>query len=83
MTEHSITRIMERDPDCKVLNPNEKITPEQALRAVTYDAAWQCHADQWVGSLEEGKLADYVILEEEPITRRNPVGMRNIPALET
>ena len=54
--EHSITSIIEGDPDCKVLNTNEKITPEQALRAVTYDAAWQCHADQWVGSLEKGNL---------------------------
>ena len=62
LMKHSITRIMEGDPDCKVLNPNEKITPEQALRAVTYDAAWQCHADQWVGSLEEGKFVYYVIL---------------------
>ena len=74
---------MERDPDGKVQNPNEKITPEQALRAVTYDAAWQCNVDQWVGPLEEGKSADYVILAEDRITRRNPVDMHDIPVLET
>ena len=83
MMEQAITRIMERDPNHEVLNASEKLTPSQALRAVTYDAAWQCHVDQWVGSLEEGKLADYIILEEDPITRSNPVGMRNIPVLET
>ena len=81
MMEQAITRIMEKDGT--VLNECEKISAEQALKAVTYDAAWQCHADQWVGSLEEGKMADYVILEEDPITRKNPVGMRNIPVLET
>ncbi len=83
MMEQAITRIMEQDPDGRVLNPAEKLTPAQALLTVTYDAAWQCHVDKWVGSLEEGKMADYVILGEDPITRTNPVGMRDIPVLET
>lgn len=83
MMEQAITRIMERDPEGKVLNEGEKLTPVQALRAVTYDAAWQCQVDEWVGSLEAGKMADYVILAEDPITRKDPVGMRNIPVLET
>ena len=46
-----MTRIMEQDHDGQVLNEKEKITPEQALKAVTYDAAWQCQADQWVDCL--------------------------------
>ena len=81
--EQAITRIMERDPEGNVLNHDEKLTPAQALRAVTYDAAWQCQVDKWVGSLEVGKKADYVILGEDPITRKDPVGIRNIPVLET
>lgn len=85
MMEQAITRIMEEDQQREVLNESEKITPEQALKIVTYNAAWQCHVDKWVGSLEEGKMADYVILAEDPITRghKNPVGMRDIPVLET
>lgn len=83
MMEQAITRIMEKDPHCGVLNEREKLTPAQALLTVTYDAAWQCHADQWVGSLEEGKMADYVILGEDPITRIDHRHMRNIPVLET
>ena len=39
MMEQAITRIMEEDPNGNVLNESEKLTPEQALRAVTYDAA--------------------------------------------
>ena len=74
---------MEQDPQLQVLNACEKLTPAQALRTVTYDAAWQCHADQFVGSLEKNKFADYVILAEDPITKSNPVGMRDIPVLET
>ena len=83
MMEQGITRIMEQDPQLQVLNASEKLTPAQALRTVTYDAAWQCHADQFVGSLEKNKFADYVILAEDPITKSNPVGMRDIPVLET
>ena len=81
LMEQAITRIMENDPEKRVLNENENISAEQALRAVTYDAAWQCHADRWVGSLEEGKMADYVILAKDPIT--NTENMRDIAVLET
>ena len=85
MMEQAITRIMEGDEQSEVLNECEKITPERALKIVTYNAAWQCHADKWVGSLEEGKMADYVILAEDPIARgyKDPVGMHDIPVLET
>ena len=81
LMEQAVTRVMEQDPQKRVLNENEKISVEQALRAATYDAAWQCHADRWVGSLEEGKMADYVILAKDPIT--NITNMRDIPVLET
>ena len=51
-----------------VLNPGERITALQALRAVTLDAAWQCHLDHLCGSLEPGKAADLVVLEKDPLT---------------
>ncbi len=35
-------------------------------RAVTIDAAWQCGADAVTGSLEIGKYADLVVLEDDP-----------------
>jgi predicted amidohydrolase YtcJ len=52
------------------LNPNECITTLQGLRAVTIDAAWQCHLDHLCGSLETGKAADMVVLEKNPLTVR-------------
>jgi hypothetical protein len=51
-----------------VLNPAERITAMQGLRAVTIDAAWQCHLDHLCGSLEPGKAADLVVLEKDPTT---------------
>lgn len=49
-----------------VLNPAERVDVEAALRAVTIDAAWQIHADDQIGSLAVGKLADLVVLEADP-----------------
>ncbi|RQO35615.1 amidohydrolase [Chryseobacterium sp. KBW03] len=88
MMEQSITRIMEKKTtSIEVLNSAECITPEQALIAVTYDAAWQCYADKWVGSLNAGYFADFVILEQDPLTLTTQASqymkMRNIPVLET
>lgn len=84
MAEQSITRRMEADPAHGVLNPSECITPEQALTAITYDAAWQCYAEQWTGSLKVGNFADFVVLEQDPLTMKDPyMRMRDIPVLET
>ncbi len=49
-----------------VLNPAERISAMDGLRAVTIDAAWQCHIDHLCGSLEAGKAADLVVLEKDP-----------------
>lgn len=77
--EQSITRIMEADPAKNILNKEECLTPEQALTAMTYNAAWQCHAEHLVGSLKPGNLADFVILAENPLTMKDPyMKMRDI-----
>ena len=52
----------------KVLGPEQRITPREALRAVTIDAAWQNHEERSKGSIEVGKLADFVVLEENPLS---------------
>ncbi|MEN5379994.1 amidohydrolase [Sphingobacterium kitahiroshimense] len=84
MMEQSITRKMEKDPNHEVLNSKECIGAEQALVAITYDAAWQCYADKWLGSLEADKFADFVILAQDPLSVTDPfMKLRNIPVLET
>jgi hypothetical protein len=50
-----------------VVGPAERIGVRQALRAVTIDAAWQHFEEAEKGSLEPGKLADLVILSENPL----------------
>ncbi len=49
------------------INESEKIGREEALRAVTTDAAWQLGFDHEVGTIEVGKLADLTVLSADPI----------------
>ncbi len=45
--------------------PAERLTREQALRAFTLDAAYTAHAERDLGSIEVGKLADFVVLSRD------------------
>lgn len=51
----------------KVLGPEERITPEQALLAYTREAAIVLGIEDQVGTLEAGKYADFVVLSENPL----------------
>lgn len=50
----------------KVYAPEEAITVDEGLRAITIDAAWQLFSEHEVGSIEVGKLADFVVLSADP-----------------
>jgi hypothetical protein len=43
------------------------MTPHEVLRAATLDGAWYLGMDGDLGSLEEGKLADVLILSADPL----------------
>ncbi len=50
-----------------VLGPAQRITPTQALRAHTIDAAWQVFREDDLGSIEAGKSADFAVLSKNPL----------------
>ncbi len=50
----------------QVIGPDERVSPEQGLRALTIDAAYQYGEEAEKGSLEVGKLADLVVLDRNP-----------------
>ena len=62
--ENAVTRAMWRSDD--TLSAQECVSVEAGLRSMTIDAAWQCHSDHEVGSLEVNKFADFVVLDEDP-----------------
>ena len=77
----AVARDLWKEPDT-VLAPQEKVSVEAAIRAITTNAAWQCHSEDVIGSLEPGKLADLVILDADP---RNvePTAIADINVSET
>lgn len=81
MIEMAVTRRTWKEPEF-VLNPGERVSVESAIRAMTSEAAWQLFSEHEIGSLETGKLADLVILEEDP-RRVAPDAIRTIRVLET
>jgi len=66
----------------KVLGPEQRITPLEALRAITIDAAWQNFEEDTKGSIEVGKLADFVVLSDNPLTIE-PLEINQIRVLKT
>ncbi len=60
------TAVLRRlEADGSVLAPDERVTPAQALAAITTDAAWQIHADDR-GSLRAGARADFAVVDADP-----------------
>lgn len=74
---NAVTRELWREPG-SVLNADECVSVETAIRSMTADAAWQCHSDHEIGTLEAGKLADFVVLAEDP----RDVDPRNLAGVE-
>jgi predicted amidohydrolase YtcJ len=50
----------------QVLGPMERITLDEAMRAITLGPARSLHLDQEIGSIESGKRADFAILDADP-----------------
>jgi predicted amidohydrolase YtcJ len=77
----AVARDMWAEPET-ILAPQERVSVEEAVRAVTRNAAWACHSDHEIGSLEPGKLADLVVLEDDP-RKVEPTAISDIGISET
>jgi len=64
-----------------VVGPDERISPMEALRAMTATAAWQHFEENDKGSIEVGKLADFVVLSDSPLEQ--PESIDRIEVVET
>ncbi len=64
------------------IGPGERVDVETALRALTVDAAWQLQAEDRLGSITPGKLADFTLLSEDP-RGVDPMRILDIPVLGT
>ncbi len=71
-----------RTAEGRCLGPEERISPAEALSAVTRTAAWQYFQEDRKGTLEPGKRADLTILSRNPLTVP-PETIREIQVLQT
>ncbi|HWC78067.1 MAG TPA: amidohydrolase family protein [Blastocatellia bacterium] len=62
--------------------PEQKITVEEAVKAYTSSAAYAEFAEREKGSLEQGKLADIVVLSQD-IFRINPDDIKKVEVVYT
>ncbi len=66
----------------QVIGADEKLTPYEALKAITIWSAYQHFEEGTKGTLEEGKLADMVILDKNPL-KVSEEEIKEIIVLET
>ena len=81
MVRVAVARDLWKEPDT-ILAPDERVSVEAAIRAQTINAAWAQHEEDELGSLEPGKLADLVILEDDPRAVK-PTAIGDISVSET
>ena len=66
----------------RIIGPDQRVDVSTALKAMTIWPAWQHFEEEQKGSLEAGKLADFVILSEDP-TAVAPERLAQIKVMET
>ncbi|HEX2722581.1 MAG TPA: amidohydrolase [Gemmatimonadaceae bacterium] len=68
--------------DGKTWGANQRITVDEALRVNTINGAYASHEERIKGSISDGKLADFVILAEDPHAV-HPERIKDIPVVRT
>ncbi len=78
---YAVTR-KNKSGDQGPLNPDQALTAEEALRAYTLGSAYAEFMEKDKGSLEPGKLADFVVLSENPL-KTKPARIKDIKVVYT
>ena len=66
----------------KVLGEDQRVTVMDGLKSLTLWAAYQHFEEETKGSIEVGKLADFVVLSDNPL-KTDPLKLIDIKVLET
>jgi predicted amidohydrolase YtcJ len=66
----------------KIYGPKQRCSVDQALQALTLGSAYAEFAEEHKGSIETGKLADFVVLDRDP-RKVDPKEIKDIAVLQT
>lgn len=58
--------VTRKTDDGRVLNSEQRISIDDAIKGVTLYPAWQSFREKELGSIETGKFADFVVLDQNP-----------------
>ena len=61
---------------------NQRISVSEAIAVNTYNGAWASGEEKQKGSIGAGKLADYVVLADDPHSV-DPEKIKDIPVVRT
>jgi hypothetical protein len=78
----AVTRRREDEPDRDSWYPQERLSLAQAMRAYTQGAAFAAGCDAWQGTLEPGRVADFIVLDRDPYAGP-PEGLLHVQVLAT
>jgi predicted amidohydrolase YtcJ len=74
--------VTERTADGDDYAPAERLSPLEAIRMYTSNAAYAAFDERSNGTIEPGKLADLVVLGDNPLTV-TPEAIASIPVVAT
>lgn len=66
----------------QIIGPDERISPYLALKALTDWAAFQHFEEKTKGTIETGKVADFVVLDKNPL-KIDPSELQKLKVMET
>ncbi len=76
------TAVSRKTKEGDVLGEQYSLSVYEALEALTVNAAWQIKMDKKIGSIKEGKYADLIILDTNPLESKTE-DLKNIKVLKT
>jgi predicted amidohydrolase YtcJ len=69
-------------PSGRVAGPQQRISVDAALRAITINAAYSWRKENQIGSIAPGKIANFTVLEENPYEVA-PTKLKDVPVWGT
>jgi len=66
----------------KIVGPDERVSAYHGLKALTDWAAYQHFEESTKGTIEIGKVADFIILDKNPL-KIDPMELENLKVVTT